>query len=293
MTPDHAEEPPYQSGGLKMGVIGGGTMGAGIAQAYLVAGWSVVLVEVDAETASAGHHRILGMLQKSAERGAIVGEVDELMDRLTVGWDLRKLAGSYLVVEAAPEKVELKASVLAATEEAIDEGAVLATNTSSISIDELAGYLKRPERFLGLHFFNPVPLSLLVEVVCGKATDSEVVATAQRWVRAIGKEPVVVGDSPGFASSRLGVLLGLEAIRMVEEGVATPENIDKAMTLGYKHPIGPLHLTDLVGLDVRLGIAEYLCNRLGERFAPPELLRSKVAAGQLGRKTGRGFFTYD
>lgn len=276
-----------------MGVIGGGRMGAGIAQACLVAGWSVVLVEVDAETAAAGRERVLGMLQKSVERGTLVGEAAALIDRLSVSWDLQGLAGSCLVVEAIPENATLKGSVLAAAEKVIDGGAVLATNTSSISIGELASALKRPERFLGLHFFNPVPSSLLVEVVRGAATDPEVIATAQRWVQVIGKEPVVVGDSPGFASSRLGVLLGLEAIRMVEEGVATPEDIDKAMTLGYKHPIGPLHLTDLVGLDVRLGIAEYLHSRLGERFAPPELLRSKVAAGQLGRKSGQGFFTYD
>src|SRR6185312_7041580 len=156
----------------------------------------------------------------------------------------------------------------------------------------LAVVLARPGRFLGLHFFNPVPASSLVEVVTGTATEPGLVAEAQGWVRALGKTPVTVADAPGFASSRLGVMLGLEAIRMLEEGVATAEDIDAAMVLGYKHPIGPLRLTDIVGLDVRLGIAEYLHAQLGERFAPPQLLRDKVAAGELGRKMGQGFFSW-
>jgi 3-hydroxybutyryl-CoA dehydrogenase len=198
-----------------------------------------------------------------------------------------------LVVEAVPEQPELKLDVLAAAARAVGDETVIASNTSSLSVDELAGAVTRPQRFVGMHFFNPVPPSALVEVVLGAGTDDAVRGRVVDWVDALGKTAVVVHDSPGFASSRLGVLLGLEAIRMVEEGVAAPEDVDNAMVLGYRHPMGPLRLTDLVGLDVRLAIAEYLHSKLGERFAPPELLRRKVAAGELGRKTGQGFYQWD
>ena len=196
------------------------------------------------------------------------------------------------VVEAVPEVPALKIEVLRAAEAAIGPEAVLATNTSSLSVTELAAALDRPARFLGMHFFNPVPASKLVEVVVAPQTAADVVETARAWVRELGKTDVVVKDSPGFASSRLGVLLGLEAIRMLEEGVADAEAIDTAMELGYRHPMGPLRSTDLVGLDVRLAIADYLAGTLGDRFAAPQLLRDKVAAGDLGRKTGRGFHDY-
>ena len=175
----------------------------------------------------------------------------------------------------------------------MSDAALLATNTSSISIDALASALRRPERFLGLHFFNPVPTSALVEIVIGRATADVSVEQARAYVDAIGKTPIVVRDSPGFASSRLGVLLGLEAIRMLEEGVADAGDIDRAMELGYRHPMGPLRTTDLVGLDVRLGIAEELRAAFGERFAPPALLRRMVAEGRLGRKSGEGFYRWD
>lgn len=166
---------------------------------------------------------------------------------------------------------------------------MLATNTSSLPVTELAAALTRPGRFLGMHFFNPVPVSALVELVLAPETTSETLDAAVGWTHALGKQEVVVQDSPGFASSRLGLALGLEAIRMLEEGVADPDAIDTAMRLGYRHPMGPLRLTDLVGLDVRLAIAEHLHATLGERFAPPRLLREKVARGELGRKTGQGF----
>jgi 3-hydroxybutyryl-CoA dehydrogenase len=174
----------------------------------------------------------------------------------------------------------------------LTDRAALASNTSSISIDALAADLARPARFLGLHFFNPVPASALVEIVLGDATDPALANSARAWVEAIGKAPVTVHDAPGFASSRLGVAIGLEAIRMVEEGVASPGDIDLAMELGYKHPTGPLRTTDIVGLDVRLGIAEQLHRELGERFRPPELLRQMVAEGRLGKKSGRGFYDW-
>jgi 3-hydroxybutyryl-CoA dehydrogenase len=183
--------------------------------------------------------------------------------------------------------------VLAAAENAVGERAVLASNTSSLSIAGLAGGLRRPSRLIGMHFFNPVPASDLVEVVVGPQTADAVREAARSWVSALGKTEIVVRDSPGFATSRLGVLLGLEAIRMLEEGVADAASIDRAMELGYRHPMGPLRSTDLVGLDVRLAIADHLHRELGERFAPPALLRDKVARGELGRKTGQGFFTWE
>jgi 3-hydroxybutyryl-CoA dehydrogenase len=170
--------------------------------------------------------------------------------------------------------------------------AVLATNTSSLSIDDIAARLPDPAKLIGLHFFNPVPVSDLVEIVVGKQTDADLVDSARQWVTGLGKTAITVTDSPGFASSRLGVVIALEAIRMVEDGVATAHDIDTAMTLGYRHPTGPLKTTDIVGLDVRLAIAEHLAAELGPRFEPPQLLRDKVAAGALGRKTGEGFYRW-
>jgi 3-hydroxybutyryl-CoA dehydrogenase len=202
-------------------------------------------------------------------------------------------ADAELVVEAVPEDAGLKVRVLAAAEAAVGEHAVLASNTSSLSIAGLADGLARPERLVGMHFFNPVPASDLVEVVVGPRTAGAVRDLAVGWVGALGKTEVVVRDSPGFATSRLGVLLGLEAIRMLEEGVADAASIDRAMELGYRHPMGPLRSTDLVGLDVRLAIAEHLRRELGDRFAPPRLLRDKVARGELGRKTGQGFYAWE
>jgi 3-hydroxybutyryl-CoA dehydrogenase len=278
----------------RVGVIGGGRMGAGIAQVFLAAGARVAVVEAGGEAAEAARRRVADGLEEAARRGKLDGDVATVLDRLTVVDSPATLdRETGLVVEAVPEQADLKAQVLRAAEAAVAPDAVLATNTSSLSVTELAAVLERPGRFLGLHFFNPVPASKLVEVVVAQETSAELVGIAGGWVRALGKTDVVVKDSPGFASSRLGVLLGLEAIRMLEEGVADAEAIDTAMELGYRHPMGPLRSTDLVGLDVRLAIAEYLHRTLGERFAPPQLLRDKVAAGELGRKTGRGFHTYE
>jgi 3-hydroxybutyryl-CoA dehydrogenase len=215
-----------------------------------------------------------------------------VLERLTVSSDAVQLGGCGLVVEAVPEDVRAKMTALQRISDAVSDGCVIATNTSSLPIAELALSVQRPARFLGMHFFNPVPASRLVEVVVGPGTDPDVTAEVLGWVRLLGKTAVVVRDSPGFASSRLGLALGLEAIRMVEEGVASPADIDTAMELGYKHPTGPLRLTDLVGLDVRLGIAEHLAGALGERFRPPQLLRDMVARGELGRKSGQGFYAW-
>ncbi|MDI3346190.1 3-hydroxyacyl-CoA dehydrogenase family protein [Streptomyces sp. AJ-1] len=275
-------------------VIGGGRMGAGIAQSFATAGAPVTVVEQSREAAEAVRERIAGSLERAAGRELIDADPAEVLGRMAFADAVTGLhPATELVVEAVPEDAGLKAKVLAAAEQVVGETAVLATNTSSLSVTELAAVLERPARFLGLHFFNPVPASALIELVVAESTGADVVDRALAWTAALGKKDVVVRDSPGFASSRLGVALGLEAIRMVEEGVASAEAIDDAMRLGYKHPMGPLRLTDLVGLDVRLAIAEYLHATLGERFAPPRLLRDKVARGELGRSTGQGFHTWE
>ena len=275
-----------------VGVLGGGRMGAGIAHAFLIAGSRVTVVEVDAPAAEAAKERVESDLAKSLERGKIDGNLDVWTEDFAVSVDYADFAQCDLVVEAVPELWDLKVSSLQNVEANLREDAWLASNTSSLSIDGLAAELQRPERFCGMHFFNPVPASKLVEIVVGERTGQDMPDLTAQWVAGLGKTPVTVKDAPGFASSRLGVALGLEAIRMVEEGVASPEDIDNAMVLGYKHPVGPLALTDIVGLDVRLGIAEYLEKELGPRFAPPQLMRDMVERGELGKKSGKGFYDY-
>lgn len=268
-----------------VGVYGGGRMGTGIAHAFAVVGANVTVVENDTASADAARHRIERSLAKAVEKGI---EVAGTFDVVT---DARALASCPLVVEAVPELVGLKYDVLKRIAAAAPH-AVIGSNTSSLSIDSLADALPDPSRLIGLHFFNPVPVSDLVEVVVGKRTADGLVEDAQAWVAGLGKTAITVQDSPGFASSRLGVAIALEAMRMLDEGVASAADIDTAMTLGYRHPVGPLKTTDIVGLDVRLAIAEHLERELGPRFAPPQLLRDKVAAGQLGRKTGQGFYAW-
>lgn len=266
-------------------------MGGGIAHAFLLAGAEVVVVDRPGVIDRAAHDIRLAV-DRSIERGTTRRRRDDLLAALNITPDLAAIADRDLVIEAVPELPELKTEALASVSALIRPDAMLASNTSSLSIDELARATRDPERFLGLHFFNPVPASQLVEVVRGAETAPDIVAAAQQWVRALGKTPVTVTDAPGFASSRLGIALALEAIRMLEQGVATADDIDAAMTLGYRHATGPLRTTDIVGLDVRLDIAEHLHERLGERFAPPQLLRELVAAGKLGRKSGEGFFVW-
>jgi 3-hydroxybutyryl-CoA dehydrogenase len=277
----------------RIGVLGGGRMGAGIAHAFLLAGSDVAVVERSSADADAARARVERAINASVERGIDGFDPDRTRSRLTTGVDVALFAHSELVIEAVPEDRTLKADALHRVEAEITAEAAIATNTSSISIGALAAELQLPERFVGLHFFNPVPASTLVEIVVGEATSGGLVEAAQRWVAALGKTPVTVQDAPGFASSRLGVALGLEAIRMLEDGVASAADIDAAMVLGYKHPVGPLRLTDIVGLDVRLGIAEYLHAELGPRYEPPALLRAMVAEGKLGRKSGQGFYTWE
>lgn len=274
----------------EVGVLGGGTMGAGIAHAFVVSGSRVTLVERDDAAATAARERIEKSLYRTAEKTGI--DAVEALERVSFSTDYAAFSSVELVVEAVPEELTLKVSALTKVEENLRESAWLASNTSSLSITDIAKELKQPERFCGLHFFNPVPTSSLVEVVLAPTTSDELATLAVQWIRGLGKTPIVVNDAPGFASSRLGVAIALEAMRMLEEGVASAEDIDAAMVLGYRHAAGPLKTTDLVGLDVRLGIAEYLHKTLGERFAPPQILRDKVARGELGRKTGKGFFDY-
>ncbi|MCF4007668.1 3-hydroxyacyl-CoA dehydrogenase family protein [Corynebacterium uropygiale] len=274
-----------------VGVVGGGRMGGGIAHAFLMAGARVSVVDVSPEAAEAARGRIARSVDASLARGAS-GEREEILGRLRCGAEYEALEGCELVVEAVPEDPELKAETFRRIAQTAP-GAALATNTSSLSVTELAGALEHPEKVIGLHFFNPVPASTLVEIIVAERTPPELLERARGWVAGLGKTPVVVKDSPGFASSRLGVAIALEAMRMVEEGVASPEDIDAAMVLGYKFPVGPLALTDIVGLDVRLGIARYLHSTLGERFAPPQILVDKVARGEVGRKAGAGFYRYE
>ncbi|MGP6204708.1 3-hydroxyacyl-CoA dehydrogenase family protein [Microbacterium sp. F2] len=274
-----------------IGVIGGGRMGAGIAHVFARAGASALVIERDDQAAGQARARLEDGVAKAAERDASM-DADALLGRLAVSTEYDTLAAAGLVVEAVPESFDLKVDALTRAERVLGDGAWLATNTSSLSVADLAEHLQRPERFCGLHFFNPVPPSALVEVVLTARTAPELRDRAVEWVTALEKSAIVVNDAPGFASSRLGLAIALEAMRMVEEGVASPHDIDAAMVLGYRHATGPLRTSDLVGLDVRLGIAEYLHETLGERFAPPQILRDKVAAGELGRKTGRGFFEY-
>lgn len=276
-----------------VGVIGGGRMGVGIAHAFVLAGSTVTILERDAESADRAATALADAIAASIRRGTTLVSHDDLTARSATTVQPADLAESALVIEAVPEDLAVKTEALRRIEPHLHGDAWIASNTSSLSIDRIADVLERPERLIGLHFFNPVPSSTLVEIVLGERTAPRAEQLARGWVTAIGKTPIAVHDSPGFASSRLGVLLGLEAIRMLEAGVASAEDIDTAMVLGYKHPVGPLRLTDLVGLDVRLAIAEYLHGTLGDRFEPPALLRENVAAGHLGRKSGQGFFYWN
>ena len=279
----------------RVAVLGAGTMGHGIAQVCAGAACRVALYDIDDAAVARGLERIRSNLDKGVGLGKVTPEErDAVLGRIRTTSSIADAAtGADLIIEAAPESLELKASIFAEVDKAAPAEALLATNTSSLSIERIAEAVARPSRLLGLHFFNPVHIMKLVEVVWGPDTSDAARMAAEAFVRRLDKEPVVVKDSPGFASSRLGIVLGMEAIRMVEEGVASPQDIDKAMELGYRHPMGPLKLTDLVGLDVRLGIAEYLAETLGsEAFRPPELLKRMVAEGKLGKKTGQGFYEW-
>lgn len=279
----------------KMTVLGAGTMGHGIAQVAAQASFSVALYDVNEPALTRARSRIDENLDRAVAKGKCAAhERDQVLARIDLHTDLdRAVQGAELVVEATPESIEVKKQIFAQLSERCAEDTVLATNTSSLSVTEIAQVVRRPERVVGMHFFNPPHILSLLELVRAHQTSDETLARARDFGVRMGRNLVVVNDSPGFATSRLGLVLGLEAIRMLQEGVASAEDIDRAMELGYRHPMGPLRLTDLVGLDVRLAIAEYLHRELGgEQFRPPPLLRRMVRAGKLGKKSGEGFYRY-
>ena len=270
-------------------------MGRGIAYLSALAGYETVIFDVDSGTLAAAKDSIQDTLRKGVDKGKVTSvAATEALARVQLIGELEPaVREADMIIEAVPENFDLKKDLFAQADLFCPEETILASNTSSLSITKLASNVERRERFVGLHFFNPPHVMKLIEIVRGERTSDETVAVARDVARRMGKEAIVVRDSPGFATSRLGVAIGLEAIRMLEEGVASAEDIDHAMELGYNHPMGPLRLSDLVGLDVRLGIAEHLAATLGPRFDPPQLLRDKVAAGQLGKKSGEGFYKWD
>ena len=276
-------------------VIGTGTMGRGIAYLAAVAGYDTILHDADAGALDAARAAIESILRKGVEKGKVTEDAARAaMECIHVEVDLEPaVRGADLVIEAVPETFELKKELFAQVDLFTSEEAILASNTSSISITQLASNVERRDQFVGLHFFNPPHVMKLIEIVRGERTTNATVDQVHEVAEKMGKTAIVVRDTPGFATSRLGVAIGLEAMRMFEEGVASVEDIDRAMELGYNHPMGPLRLTDLVGLDVRLGIAEYLAQTLGPRFEPPQILRDMVARGELGQKTGRGFYDWN
>jgi len=293
---DSSEEPRHEGFRVEtVAVLGAGTMGHGIAQVAAQAGYRVVLRDIADGAVVKGLRAVEANLSKGVARGKVTAaERERALANIRATTALAEAADADLYVEAVPERLELKRATLREVEAVASKPFVFATNTSSLSITEVAEGARRPERVVGMHFFNPVHLMRLVEVVVGRETSPETVEAVRAVAARCGKEPITVRDVPGFASSRLGVALGLEAMRMVEEGVADAKDIDTAMELGYNHPMGPLRLTDLVGLDVRLHIAEYLFDRLGtERFRPPDILRRMVAGGKLGKKTGEGFYRWE
>jgi 3-hydroxybutyryl-CoA dehydrogenase len=276
-------------------VIGAGTMGHGIAQVAAQAGYSVVLEDMDDELVARGLARIEDNLRKGVERGKLTEDARRAaLARIRTSTRLIDTADADLIIEAVIEKLEAKRQLFVRLDQLCKPEARLATNTSSLSIASIASATARADRVIGMHFFNPVHLMKLIEIVVAPETSQATLDAMLAVAARMGKEAIIVKDAPGFATSRLGVALGLEAMRMLEQQVASAEDIDKAMALGYNHPMGPLRLTDLVGLDIRLNIAEYLFEKLGsEVFRPPDILRRKVAQGKLGKKTGEGFYKWE
>jgi 3-hydroxybutyryl-CoA dehydrogenase len=276
-------------------VIGAGTMGHGIAQVCAMAGMEVRLFDLEDSALQNGLDKVHANLDKGVDRGKVAPENrDAALQRLAGTTDLDvAVDGADLVIEAVPEKLELKQSLFSSIEALVGDSTVLGTNTSSLSVAKIGAVLAHPDRLIGLHFFNPVHIMKLLEVISHPGTSTEVIDKIKTFGAEIGKECIFVQDFPGFATSRLGVCLGMEAIRMMEQGVASAEDIDAAMVLGYRHPVGPLKLTDMVGLDVRMHIGEYLAKELGNpAFEPPALMREMVEAGKLGKKSGKGFYDW-
>ena len=278
----------------QIAIIGTGTMGRGIAYLSAVAGYETIIYDVDSAALDAARASIESTLRKGVEKGKVAEAIaGEAIERVQLANELEPAVRTAdLIIEAVPEDPDLKKNLFSQADLFCGEETILATNTSSISITKLASAVERRDRFVGLHFFNPPHAMKLIEIVRGERTSDHTIEQAREVAERMGKQPIVVRDIPGFATSRLGIVIGLEAMRMLEDGVASAEDIDRAMELGYNHPMGPLRLSDIVGLDVRLGIAEYLASTLGPRFEPPELLRRMVREGKLGRKSGRGFYEW-
>jgi len=277
-----------------IGVIGAGTMGNGIAHVCALAGLSVVMLDVDEKRVTKGRDAIASGLERLVKKSKLsAADRDAALGRLRATTDYGALADGDFIVEAATEDEALKLKILRQVETAAKSDSILATNTSSISITKLGAALKRPARFVGLHFFNPVPVMALLEVVRGRQTDDATVEAAVALAKRLGKTPVVVKDSPGFVVNRLLCPLLNEAVLAYSEGIASAADIDEAMKLGCNHPIGPLALADLIGLDVLLAVMEVFHREFKDpKYRPAPLLKEMVAAGKLGRKSGRGFYTY-
>src|SRR5712691_302050 len=279
----------------RIAVIGAGTMGHGIAQAAAMAGYETRLTHSYPDAIAAAWDRIHANLAGAVDRGKLTRDQADAAAAMVMPVATLDVAArdADLVIEAVLEDLAVKQALFQQLDSTVSDTTILATNTSSLSVTRIAAATKRPSRVVGMHFFNPVHIMKLVEVVAPAGCDASVVAAVRGVAERMGKTTILVRDTPGFASSRLGVTLGLEAMRMLEEGVASAADIDTAMELGYGHPMGPLRLTDLVGLDVRLKIAEYLQRELAdEKFAPPRILRDKVQRGELGKKTGKGFYEW-
>ncbi len=279
----------------KVGIIGAGAMGSGIAQVCAQTGWETVLYDSFPESLKKGEDSILGFWQRTIEKGkANEIEVSSWKANLRTCSDIGEASREMdLIIEAVPEKIELKKSVFRELEKLAPKKAIMATNTSGLSISEIASEIETSGRFVGLHFFNPVPLMPLLEIVKHGETSEETVAISKKIGESLGKTTILVNDYPGFATSRLGVVLGNEAIRMLAEGVASASDIDTAMKLGYRHPMGPLELSDLVGLDVRMDILNSLAEAFDdESYRPHPLLKKLVASGNYGKKTGRGIYDW-
>jgi len=279
---------------LTVTVLGTGTMGQGIAQVAAQSGHTTRVFDVVEGRATTAVQAIAAQLEKLVAKGKIdAGARAGTLNRLSAATTAKDACeGADVVIEAVPENMQVKVDLLEAVLPHASKSAIIASNTSSLSLTELGARLKAPERTIGLHFFNPPPVMELVEVVRGLSTSDDTVERSLAFVKGLGKTPIIVRDVPGFATSRLGVILGAEAMRMLEMGVASAQDIDRGMELGYRHPMGPLKLTDLVGLDVRLAILEHLTREIGDQFRPPAILRTMVRAGKLGKKTGEGFYRW-